>query len=480
MKASLIACVCLATLTWAQSEAASSTAQLIFTNVNVVNTRDGEVSRNMTVLVSDGKIQKVAKIGLIGTGRNIRVVNAAGKYLIPGLWDMHVHTGGAEPWDERIIYPLYVANGVTAVRDMSGDPDELEARRDQIERGHLVGPHLFLGGPFVDDASYNDPFNLATPEDAPGALDASVRHGADFVEVSANLSRSSYLAIAREATKRKLRMAGQVPVEVSVSEASASGQRSIEHLAGMALACSSRENELRNRELQALATHNMTAFVAAHQQAIGTYDAKKASSLFMELSMNNTWQVPTLVWSEARAATTRADLSALPQLKYVPAAVREHWATARNSSQGQLSLLKQQALQNRDLVTTMRRAGVQFMAGSGGPAPYIFPGSSLHDELELLVKTGFTPLQALQAATFNPALFMVKLDKYGVVEKGHVADLVLLEANPLDDISNTRKIDSVVMQGNYYSREDLDRMLAGVAALAREQAVAGNSRESSE
>ncbi len=187
---------------------------------------------------------------------------------------------------------------------------------------------------------------------------------------------------------------------------------------------------------------------------------------------SNTWQVPTLVWTETNSRIDDADLQSDPRLKYVPASVRGQWDPAKlreKTSPEELAALKAEAARDLELVKAMHGAGVRFMAGSDGPDPYVFPGFSLHDELEWLVKSGFTPLQALQSATFNPALFMSKMDKYGVVELQRVADLVLLDANPLDDIRNTRKIFGVVVGGKYYSRRDLDTMLQQVEKLAAQE-----------
>ena len=164
------------------------------------------------------------------------------------------------------------------------------------------------------------------------------------------------------------------------------------------------------------------------------------------------------------------NLTADPRLKYVPISVRRQWELEKlrpQTSPEALELTKKQSARELELVNIMRRAGVQFMAGSDGPDPYVFPGFSLHTELEWLVESGFSPTQALQSATFNPALFLAKLDKFGVVETGHAADLVLLEANPLEDIRNTRKIAAVVVAGRYYSRRELDEILARIAEVAR-------------
>jgi len=203
---------------------------------------------------------------------------------------------------------------------------------------------------------------------------------------------------------------------------------------------------------------------------MATCDPKKAWNLFVQLSNNNTWQVPALIWSQTIASMGDPNLTVDPRLKYVPVSVRREWELERlrvRTSPEAMELVKKQSVRELELVNTMRRAGVQFMAGSGGPDPYVYPGFSLHAELEWLVKSGFSPTQALQSATLDAALFLVKLDKFGVVETGHAADLVLLEANPLEDIRNTRKIAAVIMAGKYYSRQELDKMLARVAEVAR-------------
>jgi len=202
---------------------------------------------------------------------------------------------------------------------------------------------------------------------------------------------------------------------------------------------------------------------------MATFNPEKSWNLFVQLSNNNTWQVPALVWSQTMARMDDTNLTVDPRLKYVPISVRRQWELEqlRLRKSPELELAKKESARELELVNIMRRAGVQFMAGSDGPNPYVFPGFSLHAELEWLVKSGFSPTQALQSATFNPALFQAKLDKFGVVETGHMADLVLLEANPLEDIRNTRKIAAVVIDGKYYSRQDLDKMLARIAEVAR-------------
>jgi Amidohydrolase family len=474
MRASLIVWLCLTTLLWAGPKPKASDETLIFANVNVVDVRDGTIARGMTVVIKKGRISGVAKVGFVDQGRDIQMVNANGKYMIPGLWDMHVHSAFVSPaWDEKVIYPLYIANGITGVRDMGGDPEVLKNRRDRIEMGELLGPHLVVGGPFLA-AGKSDRQTVAvdTPEEARQAVDAVKKQGLDFVKILSNVPRDSYFAIADESDKQKIFFVGHVPYSVSVREAATAGQRSIEHLTGVLLACSSREDDIRSQELTALVKHDYAAYEKFGPQIISTYDRARAGALFQLLAQRNTWQVPTLVWTEANSRFDDPDLASDSRLKYVPASVRTQWDPAKlreQTSPDELAGLKAEAARDLQLVNAMQTAGVLFMAGSDGPDPYVFPGFSLHDELEWLVKSGFTPMQALQSATFNPALFLGKMDKYGVVEPGRAADLVLLDANPLDDIRNTNKIFGVVARGRYYSRKDLDTMMQQVEKLAAQE-----------
>ncbi len=215
MKASLIVGLFLTAFLWAGEQPKSTDDVLIFTNVNVVGMRDGEIAQGVTLVIKKGRISGLAKVGFVGQGRNIQIVNAHGKYLIPGLWDMHVHSAFISPaWDEKVIYPLYIANGVTGVRDMGGDPDVLEARRKRIESGELLGPHLRLAGPFLA-AGKSDRQTIAvnTPEDARQAVDTVKKRGLDFVKIL-SVSRESYFAIAEESAKEKIPFVGHVPHSV--------------------------------------------------------------------------------------------------------------------------------------------------------------------------------------------------------------------------------------------------------------------------
>src|SRR5882724_2237383 len=303
MKAFLTALVCLAAVISADAKPKAGSETLIFTNVNVVNMRDGRIEQGVTVVISKDRITGVGKVGFVPERRNLQIINANGKYLIPGMWDMHVHSAFVSPaWDEKAIYPLYIANGVTGVRDMGGDPDVLDRRRSRIENGELLAPHLFVAGPFLAGGkSDQQTIAVNTPEEARRAVDAVKGRGEDFVKILSNVPRDSYFAIADQARRQKIPFVGHVPSSVSVSEAVTAGQGSIEHLTGILLACSSQEEKIRAQQLTALANRDYAAYGKLSSQIMATYDQAKAHSLFLELTQSSTWQVPTLVWTQANS-----------------------------------------------------------------------------------------------------------------------------------------------------------------------------------
>jgi len=443
---------------------------LVLINVNLVKPGDGKVVRNQIVAIKAGIIISVTDSDR--TPQSSTVIDAKGQYLVPGLWDMHVHTSFISPqWDEKIIYPLYLANGITGVRDMGGDFELLKQRRSKIEEGQLLGPHLYIAGPFLVDAESDaQTISVKTPKQARASVDKLKNENADFIKILSRLSRESYFAIAEESNKDHIHFVGHVPGTVTALEASTAGQYSIEHLTGISLACSSQETDLQGKIKSATTSRDWFAYRALHEQAAWTYDNQKAATLFSTFVEHNTWQVPTLIWTKAQSTLDDLKWDTDPRLKYVPASIRQEWdrkALLKQTPPDILREYKNEATRSPQLVKAMLKAGVHFMAGSDGPDPYVFPGFSLHEELELLVQSGFTPAQALEAATTNPAIFMEKSNKYGTIEKGHAADLVLLEANPLEDIRNTRKIAAVILGGKYYPRAELDKMLTQVESLAK-------------
>jgi imidazolonepropionase-like amidohydrolase len=437
---------------------------LAFTHVTVIDTAGGPPLADMTVVVDNRRILELGRSDEIRPPRQARIVEARGKYLIPGLWDMHVHEvfGDWLPANERVTPLLFVANGITGVRDMGGDLEVLKRWRAQIEAGRLVGPRMYIAGPMLDGPTPRFPRSAPVDNAADGRrwVDQLQAQGVDFIKIQSLIPRDGYFAAADEAKKRGITFVGHVPDAIRASEASDAGQKSIEHFTGIFEGCTSIEDQL-IKGPKSLGLN------------VKFYDADKARVLIAQMAKNQTWQVPTLVWERGQWLIDDIDLHDDPLTKYAPAAWKERtWPMftrdiLKDMDTDPLPVRKQFVQMELDMTLAMFRAGVPFMAGTDTAAGvHVFPGFSLHQELALFVKAGLTPLQALQTATLNPARFMGRTADLGTVEQGKLADLVLLDANPLDDIANTRRIRAVVLAGRYFDRADLDRMLKGVASAA--------------
>jgi imidazolonepropionase-like amidohydrolase len=449
-----------------QSKQAAQEPSLVIIHVTIIDGTGADSALDQTVVIRGNRITAVGMAGEVSISKGASVVDATGKFLIPGLWDMHVHAlQGGRP---KLFFPLFIANGVTGVRDMGGplgDFEEVSRLRKEIDAGQLQGPRIVAAGPLVDGPNPMFPeFSIAVSNQT-GARQA-VRDlkgaKADFIKVYTLLPRAAYFAIADEAKLRNIPFAGHVPESVSAFEASDAGQRSIEHLSGVRLACSTSETELRQELIEARTKSNPSLLYRAlrhvYVKSKETYLEEKAEALFARFVTNNTWQVPTLV-----VARFVAQINANPK-QYVQA-LRSSQRPKNNRSLNEVTSDELESVSTTaenafDLVNAMNRAGVKFMAGTDVPNPFVVPGRSLHDELELLVQAGFTPLEALQSATRNPAEYLGRLDTIGTVEKEKIADLVLLDANPLEDISNSRKIWAVIVNGKILPRAQLDEMLS--------------------
>jgi len=375
---------------------------------------------------------------------------------------MHVH------WYDEPSLPLFIVNGVTGVRIMCGFPLHLHWRK-AISEGTLLGPRMVLAGPIVDGPAPFWPDAIRASNDAEGrsAVRTIKRQGYDCVKVYDFLPRSAYFGVADEARKLGLPLVGHVPFAVSAVEAADAGQYSIEHLSGVSLACSSREAVLR-RELAAVPDKEAPGvtgvFLRLEVQAEDSYDETRAAALFEGFVKNGTWHVPTLTVKQSHAMLSdKITTSSSSRLPYLPSSLKDRWdnrraSTFRNLRAEDYANFKHLFRRHLELVSAMHRAGVRFLAGTDTGALDCYPGFSLHDELALLVRAGLTPMEALQAATRNPAQYLHRLEDLGTVEQGKIADLVLLDANPLDDIRNTTKIHAVVVNGRLLLNADLQAL----------------------
>jgi hypothetical protein len=321
---------------------------------------------------------------------------------------------------------------------------------------------MIISGPMLDGPTPRFPasVSISSSADAVHEVERLRREGADFIKIQSLIPRDAYFAAAKQARQMGITFVGHVPDAVRASEASDAGQKSIEHLTGVFEGCSTAEDQfLRGPK--------------GPRRFLDTYSSQRGEALFKTFAQNQTWQVPTLIWERGQWLIDRSNFRDHPLRKYVPDYWREHtWQMftkdiLRDMDTDPIEYRQRFVEKELQIVGRMRQVGVRFMAGTDTAAGvYVLPGFSLHDELALFVRAGFSPLQALQTATLNPALFLARESDYGTVSSGKVADLLLLSANPLVDIGNTRAIEAVVLEGRLLTRKDLDAVLNKVQTAA--------------
>ena len=464
-------------LTFGVEALAQSPKPLLITHVDLIDVSTGKTRHDMTVVISANRITEVKKSRIVAVPEGAQLVDAKGKFLMPGLWDMHVHIFNQvtrrppNTW----YFPLFVANGVTSIREMWTKPEnmgQIRAWRKSRMEDSLLAPRIAAVGALVDGPGGAETTNLAalqmgpttnvvsTSEEARKFVRAVKVAGLDFVKSYSRLSPETYFAIADEAKKQGIPFAGHVPFAVDAAEASSAGQRSMEHLNQILESSSSRSHEL----FQVPGRDWSSKY---DELTLDTFDETKFKKLVAILAKNHSWQDPTLVRNRVWAFRGEKVILDDSRLRYTPADEVATWKKFWSSEQAETSIPHRLWQKQLEIVLPMHHAGVPLLAGTDVGADYIYPGFSLHDELALFVQAGLSTGDALKTATCNPARFLGMLDRVGTVEKGKLADLVLLDANPLEDIHNTQRIRAVVLNGRYLDRAALDKLLAQAEANAR-------------
>ena len=453
---------------------------LRFEHATVIDATGALPKKDFTVVVRDGRIASVTPRAENAPEAEpgARVIDATGKYLIPALWDMHVHITAPE-----IVFPLLLANGITGVREMYSGISLATVRQwKQLPDAPRMYAPGFIDGPLMT-VKQPDSFAVSNAEQARVAVRFLKAEGADFLKVYNSVPRDAFFALADEARAVGIPIAGHVPEEVSPIEASDQGMRSEEHLNNLLLGASTNETQLREERVAMMYSQQITGEQRLRLLAwpmlgglVDTYDEKKADAMFRVFVKNETRQTPTLaiLWGFVHEADD--EFVNDTRLRFVPKTWSVNWNPRVIFYLRDETPAEYQALHERmrmlltryhKLVGDMNRAGVELLAGTDmNPFNPVLPGWGLHQELVLLCESGLTPMQALQTATRNPARYFGILNETGTIEAGKSAELVLLDADPLADIQNTQKIAAVVSRGRYYSRRDLDAMLEHAAALS--------------
>jgi imidazolonepropionase-like amidohydrolase len=426
----------IAAIVIAPSSVAQPTRTLAITHVNVIDAVNGRVLPSSTVIINGTTIGSVTQNPPPG---GARVFDGEDKFLIPGLWDMHAHM---EATGESSLQ-LYVANGVTGLRDMGSGLDFILTLREAIASGRVLGPRIFAAGPILDDAPGDWPFRMRvkTAEEGRAAVQLLKRRGVDLIKVHDHTPSAAFFAIAEEARRQNLPLAGHVPMGLTVEQVIDAGQGDIEHLDNLRL--------------------------WAPCPGPGYPGPEACRPLFEKLARRGVWQGPTLAaMSELATIGTPASDVSPDRLAYASKALKSMWAGNQSlfATPEVIRKLRSDAALGAVVTSDMAKAGVGILAGCDA----MVPGFCVHDELAAMVRGGMTPLAALQTATLNPAKYFHMENTVGSVGSGKRADLVLLDANPLTDISNLGKIRAVVVSGRLLERKDLDDLLARVKTAVRQ------------
>jgi hypothetical protein len=456
-------------------------ADLAITRVAVIDVENGRVIPDQTVLIRGGRVAAIEAGARSRLRAGVRAIDGRGKYLIPGLLDMHVHLMGSGKPTE-IEMPLFVAHGVTGVRVMGADrpsarPAEtpgLAMHRDwqaRIESGALVGPRLLAlaswavnGSSGISDAMPAF-YKATTREEGQQLARYFKERGFDFIKVYNNLSREGFLGLSEEARRLSLPFAGHEPGPMSALELSNAGQGSIEHSRIFLFNCFAGADSMRLGLLKEP--------TALRQRMVDEYDPARCAEVFRTFARNRTYITPTHGTRKMDAFADDAAYRRDARMRYIPLPTQRAWLAdadgmvARDSSRTGRKSFMDFYRRGRTLTYEAYRAGVPVMVGTDAGDSFIFPGSSVHDELQEFVAAGFSPAEALRAATLSGAEYLGRAGDLGTVQPGRLADLVLLDADPLADVAHVSRIRAVILNGRVFERGALDSMLASVETAAR-------------
>lgn len=434
---------------------------LIIQNGNIINLETGKIEQK-DIYITNGRIKELGNSDEIPLYNGNKLINAKGKYILPGFWDNHVHFRGGKNLisNNKNFLKVFLANGITTVRDAGGDltPNVMQWRKG-ISEGTLLGPDIYTSGPKIDGpgATWAGSLEVENELDIEKALDSLTNLKTDFVKLyDSKISGELYLKTIKEAENRDLITSGHMPFTVNLNETIDAGIDAIEHLYYVMKGCSNLENTL-TKQLQ----DKTIGFWDAMPLLQESYEKGTAEKTFASLKTNNIFVVPTLHIGEVLSYLDEVNHSGDSHLKYLEDAFIKSYEGRINGA------LMASAERRRDrkeldaffgkLTYDLNKAGVGLLAGSdcGAYNSYVYPGISLHKELEAMVRVGISPIEALRTSAYNGSVFLKKDNDYGLVTKGKISDLVILAENPLENISNTQKIDFVIKGETVFNAKEL-------------------------
>lgn len=437
----------------APSSAAEPEGATAVVHVDVVAMDQERVLRDYTVVVLDGRIASVRPTAHGEFPEGATMIDGRGRYLMPGLVDMHVHP--VHP--DQLL--LFIANGVTTIRIMHGGPEYLEWK-NRIEASESLGPFIYTTGPLIDASPGRVPGSalVDTPEEARRVVIEQKKVGYDYIKVLGGLSQGAYDAVIDEAANQGLRVVGHVPPAVGLDHVIRAGQLSIEHMDGIAAAAQKDDSPLADSPIS-----NRTDRTA-YYEAWKYVDVGKVRGIAETLAVKGTWVCPTLVAMQSDPMPDEIErFFERPEIRFVSPDTIEWWKASVIPAE-LVRTFRQGILGRMRTVKALHEAGVGLVLGTDSPAGFVLHGLGTQRELEILVEAGLTPYEAVEMATRNAAELVGAPDEFGTIAVGRRADLILLEANPLDDVGNVAKRSGVMVRGRWYPQTELEARLETLAA----------------
>jgi imidazolonepropionase-like amidohydrolase len=450
---------------------------LCIENINTIDPIDG-LRKHQTVILVDGKIFKIASSTDLKLSKENSIIDGTGKYLIPGLWDAHVHFAFNEVLAPS-MFDLFLTSGITSVRDTGGEISFVNKWKQKSLANPTDSPRVMIAGPLLDgnhnvydgSDSGHPPLSvrLTTNETIIKEIEKLDSLNVDLLKAYEMLTISQFKTIIKTAKEKGLKVTGHVPLSMDVISASNLGLNSMEHLRNLELSSASNADELLEQRKKLLKNEAGISGAKLRSQihkaqraiAIRNYDSKKVDTILKTLLKNNTWQIPTLTLNTVFTERYYVNSSWQESFNYIPSSIAKKWK-ARINIFKEIKIPEVRHLiskWNFSMVSKIHKAKIPIMAGTDCPIAFLTPGRSLHQELANFVKAGLSPLEAIKTATYSPAKYFNLEKELGSIKENMWADLVILDANPLENINNTTKIFAVIKQGNYLNRSKLDTKL---------------------
>lgn len=447
-------------------------------NINTIDPTDG-LKKKQTVIIKDGKIHKIGDANTLQLSEKNTIIDGTDKYLIPGLWDAHVHFAYIEELAPR-MFDMFLTHGITSVRDTGGKVDFVKEWKDKALANPTNAPRVMMAGPLLDgepnvydgsDATHPElSVGLDNVEEVTSQVNMLISKDVDLLKAYEMLTPQQFEKINELAKANGLKVTGHIPLSMNAITASNAGMNSIEHMRNLEISCASNAEELwQQRRTMLKNEKNLTGgdlrssiHTAQREVAIKNYDATRAGEVLTAFKKNDTWQIPTQALNTffTRKYYARADWQESYAL--LPDSIGQYWLDRSKALENYKTPDAKEAWNqwNYMMVKKIHEKGIPIMAGTDTPIAFLTPGLSLHEELSVLVEdVGLSPMEALKTATINPAKYFNMQNELGSLQENMWADLIILDANPLDDITNTRAINTVIKQGKAYDSQMLSEML---------------------